>query len=793
MNKDNNKFRTNQMPDQRVTVNEKQQKSWYIPMGLYNKAYCESYNTDRGAIQTMYNIANGIINVNDYEKVTNPFHSDNPKLKHFPATMRNHDIIQPILLRHIGEYIKSNFKPIVGINNADSVNKRMEAKRKHMQPILEQVLADALKEFSNGEIELSNATPEGGQKPDIEKAEASFESNWKDERAKTAQGVLNYLRDELDLDEMYVNSYVHWITAGQFYTYKDVRFDKVITSSVHPLEYYPILNGESYIEDTNQGMRKFKMSLNDIISFFRDVLTLDDIKYIENTLLKLNYNSASLHLANAIISDRYGNAYEFFKNKYGDKDVDINITNDEGLIDIAHMVWTTQTQIQILVYDNGLGEMKKKEVDINYTLDLEAGDLHLEKEWVNEMWEQYLIGDEALGLFTIPQPVTVQRHEINNTSRVKNPYGGKAFMYDGLMNPSIVRPLIPYQVIYNIIHYYRELAIAKNQGKILILPKGLLIDDDEISQEEAVYYMKSDGKLYIDETADGFNAAQQAIRQVDLSDASYIQSLSQILMELKEEAWESVGMNRQRYGDTYASDGKGTNEQAIYRAAMGTAPITEVFNQARYKDYMALIDNAKVAFLDDDNELKPLGNYLNDDGRLEYLSIYPKEFLESEIGLYVASFQRDKDKIEQYKQVAFAASQNGAFELGLEAIEFENPHKLKEVLKKWRQAEDAKEQQAQQAQQEANKIQQEREDARFQTEQETIRYVADVKAKSTIEAAAVRVEVTALQNEQRDAEQNAKLHIEEAKTTSKERTDKYKADKQHLTAIQTKKNEPKKK
>jgi len=213
---------------------------------------------------------------------------------------------------------------------------------------------------------------------------------------------------------------------------------------------------------------------------------------------------------------------------------------------------------------------------------------------------------------------------------------------------------------------------------------------------------------------------------------------------------------------------------------MGSTPITEVFNQARYKDYMALIDTAKVAYLNEDNSPVSLGNFVNPDGRLEYLSLYPQDFLESEIGLYVASFKRDKEKIEQYKQVAFAASQNGAFELGLEAIEFDNPHKLKRILKNWRKAEDTKAQQQQQMQQEQIKLQQDREDNRFNIEQETQRYIADIRAKSTVDAAAVRVEVTALQNEDRDADRRSAEAISEATNQAKERSDKYKADKQLL-------------
>lgn len=774
----NKSYSTTQRPNQRVSVHEKQQKRWYIPNGEFNIKYCESHNTDKDVIDTLYRAANGIIDVNDYNYVTNPFHATNPKLKQYPAKLRNHDIIQPILLRHLGEYLKADFKPIVGINNADVVSKKMEAKKAHMKPILDTVFADEMARATDGAVSLSAQTGENEQAPNPKAVEEEFENSWKDERAIRGQAMLNYLRDELNLDHKYISNYVNWLTAGQYYSYTTVKNDKVYHVSVDPREAYPVLNGSEFIEDCNMFMRKYKMSLNDIGSYFRDELEQKDLEYVEQMMSDLNYERGSLSMSNALVSDRYGNAYEYFKGKYGNEGVDISVVDDEGLIDVYHTVWTTQTQIQILVYADNLGRMQKKEVTIDYKLDLEAGDLHLEKEWVNEMWEQTRIGDEALGLYTVPKPVATQRHEVNNTANVKCPYGGKAFMYEGLMNPSIVKPLLPYQVIYNVLYYHREMAIANNVGNILVMPKGLLVDDDEISQEEAVYYIKADKKLYVDETADNFSNAQQAIRSVNASDAEYIRTISEILAQTKEEAWDSVGMNRQRYGDTYASEGKGTQEQAIYRASMGTAPITEVFNQARYKDYMALIDNSKVAYLEDDNEAKTIGSYLNDEGRLEYLTIYPKEFLESEIGLYVASFTRDQEKIQQYKEVAFAASQNGAFELGLEAIEFENPHKLKEILKKWRLAEDKKEQQQQQAAQEAAQAEKEHELNMLQSKLDTEIEVAKIRASATVDAAAIKVEVTAMEGDIRNNEQVSKEKIEDAKNVSKERTEKYKTDSQ---------------
>ena len=763
-----NKFNDFSLPNQRVSDKAKQQKKWFIPTGRYVIEACISANPNKNKQAILYNVANGIINEDEYKYVTNPFHSDNAKLKHFPAKMRNHDIIKPILLRHIGEYLKTSFKVIVGVNNADVENRKMEAKLLKMQPYIDELLTAIL----DKKTDVNNQQEQQAAINKLEEAQAKFDDNWLDKRAIQGQQVLDYLRDSLDLDSKYVTSYVDWLISSQFYTHTDVRHDRVTFESISPLEYYPVMNNSDYTEDNNMGMRKYKMSIYDIQSEFSELLDDKDVKFIKDIMINNSSSNGRINVSDAIKADRFGNAYEFFKQTYGaSHNENVTFTDNDSLVWVYHYVWTTETKVQVLVYQDGLGQMQKKEVSVDYELNEAIGDIALESKYVNEVLEGYRFGEDVLGLYTKPRTIATQRHELNNTSSVKIPYGGKTFMYNGLMSASIIEPLVPYQVIFNILHYYRELAIAKNKGKLMILPKGLLSDDAEVSQADAIHYMKADGTVWLDETSDNFTTAISGIKAVDLSDSAYIVGLSNILREIKEEAWDLVGMNRQRYGDTMASEGKGTTEQAIYRASVSTAPITETFNAARMKGYMGLLDNAKVAYLSED-ETKTLGSYINGDGRLEYLTIAPKEFLESDLGVYVASFTRDKDKIEQYKQVAFAASQNGAFELGIEAIEFENPHKLKSILKEYRKLEDQRTQAQQEARQQELKLAQERDDAKFKEQEDTKRYIADVNKESAVEVATIKADIANVQKESANVIADKKANTERYKADLKTTVDK---------------------
>ena len=771
------------LPNQRVSFSAKQKRDWFVPTANFKINECLSNSTDKQLIQAEYNAVNGIILESDYTYVTNPFHSQNEKLKQFPAKMRNHDIITPIVMRYVGEYIKQKYKPIVGINNADVPVQRRKQEFEQVKPIIDKLFAETLVAKGGGGM-----LPDGGQgvqqeqqqqqqqpKPQPTYAEriTRITANWADFRVKQGQQALSLLTDKLELNDKYWGAFLDWITTGQYYSYKDVYRDDVRFEVIHPSEAYPLNNGETWVEDMSAFLRVYEANIFDIYTNERDELDEKDKLYLEERINQFNSGSSKIQLNEAFYSNRFGDVYEdISKFKMGTSS---NFCKNDGTIKVYHQVWKSLRKIGVLEYMDNLGVIHQKEVSDKYKLKKEFGDVRITYEYVPEVLEIKRYGDEHTGVWTKPKRVTVQRNEINNTAAVKLPYGGRCVLLPGLINHSVVKILLPYQVIYNIIHYYREMAIANNVGKILVLPKGILVNDDEITQEETIGYIKSDKKLYVDETADGFPNAIQALKSIDASDAQYITGLSQILVEIKEEAWDSVGMNRQRYGDTYASDGKATTEQAIFRASIGSAPIVEVFNLSRSKDNLSLLDFTKYAWASDD-EIKPLGSYISEDGRVEFLTITPRSYIESDFGVYVKNATEEQDRIQAYKELSFSASQNGAFELAVASIEAESPAQLKSAITAWRELEDdrqkAQAQQAQQAQQQALQAQSELQAKVF--EHELLK--TNIQSETQIETALIKADSVDNQTSNKRDSDSEKHDALRDESRIKADTEKYKAE-----------------
>ena len=56
-----------------------------------------------------------------YKKVLNPYNATKEKWTKFPATMRNYDIMNGVIRRYVGEYIKNPHDFIVSAGDATTV------------------------------------------------------------------------------------------------------------------------------------------------------------------------------------------------------------------------------------------------------------------------------------------------------------------------------------------------------------------------------------------------------------------------------------------------------------------------------------------------------------------------------------------------------------------------------------------------------------------------------------------------------------------------------------------------
>ena len=708
-------------PRQRVSGAEKSKQQWYANCIDYVIAAGLSSN-DRADTETKLAILHGDIPNSFYKKTLNPYNSNNEKYTRFPATMRNLDIMNDIVRRYVSEYQKGIHEFIVGANNPEIVLQK-EAKLKAQLAILAQQAFQ--QEFEKRLQELQNqAQAEGGNPQEVSPQEAmpdpeqfvkDFNEKYIDDNSKQAQDVLDYIRSITEDNIMYLSAFFNYCTLGECYTYTDVRDGQIIKENVPVIEAYPVPNSKFFVEDFDMFARKMLLSYPQIIDMFDEVLDKRDREFLQ----KYYDTTGSATTRTKLLYSQYFEQYpdgcekltkeerELFKKEA----INIAETNN-NLFEVWHVVWRGEARRGIVTYTTEMGIVSQKVVDEDYELNEEAGDISVEWKYEQQIYEGYRIGNRYSAVYPIKaRPILYQREN-------KLPYNGVMEILPLMGKFSIIKLITPYQIMRNIISYHREMVIAKNKMLILLLPESLVASDTE----DKIYKMAADGVLLVDDSEDTTAQKTSNIRMLNANLGTYISELTNLMEAIKQEAREMVDMNMQRYGEIAQSAGNGTTQEAIARSSMGSVIINTVFDEVRRRDYQRDIDYAKFAFIEGLEV-----SYFDDTYKQRYLSLDVNSFTNTMASVICKNDQKEQEKIQQLKQWAFSAAQNGDLDMAIAAITGNNVTQIKATVSKFMEIKRQHEEQMKQADQMLEQAKQQNEIAKIQAKGEQDRLTKELE------------------------------------------------------------------
>lgn len=692
-----------QFPQQKVSGEEKAKPKWYANSIDYIISLGQSMN-DRSDDEIKLRVLHGDIPKEFYKKTLNPYNASQEKYKHFPATLRNYDIMSDIVRRYIGEYFKGNHQFIVGANNPNIVINRDAALKKKITEAAEQAFQQ---EFQKRYQQLVQQAQQQGQSPDsVDPQNAmpdadefinNFNRDYIDKESKQGQDILDYVKDMTDDVVIYLTNFFNYCSLGECYSYSEIRNHKIYKESVPVLEAYPIPNNNMFIEDHDMFARKLMMSYNQIMDMFDNDLTDKDKTYLENYYSNYRDSSATRTLSYKEFYETYNNVCDKFSKDERNFFKQNNLApynNNSNLYEVWHVVWKGFAKRGILTFTNEIGMQDQRVVEEDYQLNPEAGDINIEWVWEQQVYEGYRIGTRYTGIYPIKaRPIAYQR-------KGKLPYNGIMEVIPYMGKFSIISIITPFQVLRNIIAYHQEMVIAKNKMMILMLPKSLIVND----AEDVIYKMAADGTLLVDDEDDAGGIKMQQVRMLNANMGQYITELTNLKEQIKLEARELVDMNAQRYGQIAQSAGASTTQNAISQSSTGSIIIFQMFDEFRRKDYDRDIDYAKLAFIDG------LDVAYNDktNGKRHYLSLDVNSFINSDYSVTVRNTAKEVDKVQQLKQWAFSAAQNGDLEAALAAITGDNVSAISDSIKQFtelkRKHEEAMKQVDQQIQEQANQM-----------------------------------------------------------------------------------------
>ena len=756
-------------PQQRVPYSEKQKADWYansidyiIDMGL-------SCN-DRNDTERKLDILHGNIPNEFYKKTLNPYNSNNEKYTRFPATMRNLDIMSDIIRRYVSEYFKGIHEFIVSASNPEIVIKKSaklreeigvmasQAFKQEFERRLQQMQADATQQG----IPPEQINPQEAM-PNPEEFMQNFNEKYIDDESKQGQDVLNFVRSITSDAMIYLSAFFDYVSLGECYTYSDIRGEKIVKEHIPVIDAFPIPNGEFFVEDHDMFARRQFMSYPQILDMFDDVLTKEDRAYLEKYY---DYSSASgpTQLMYSKFFEYYPDVCEKFTKKerelFKNEGVRVEAVNN-NLYEVWHVVWRGYARQGILTYVNEVGLVTTKVVDESYKLDTKAGDISIEWAYKPQVYEGYRIGGRYSAIYPIKaRPIAFERDG-------KLPYNGIMEVIPYMGKFSIIKTITPYQIMRNIFAYHREMVIAKNKMLILILPKSLVSNNSE----DVVYRMAADGVLLVDDSEDANSQKMANIRMLNAQMGDYIAQITQLMEATRQEAWDTVDMNAQRYGDIAQSSGVGTTQEAIARSSMGSVIIVQVFDEMRRRDYQRDIDFCKLAYIDGLDTA-----YLDADGNRHYISLDVNSFVYSTYGITVKNDAKEQDKLQQLRQWAFSAAQNGDLDMALAAITGDNISQIKATVQKFNEIKAQHEEQMKQvdAQLKEEEIQNKLREIEAKGDQD--RQLEELKFQHEMALKYVDVDMSMLGSAGGDEVEQAKNRLAAAAEDNRTRTEQAKID-----------------
>lgn len=654
-------------PNQRESITTKLKPEWYEPNMRYWVTLAKSLNDKADTVRNL-NAANGIVDAETYGYLLKPLSNlpDTTAIK-LPGEIRDIDFITPIKEKNIGEYVELPYSYQVNVNDPDITFKRRADVRALIEPIINEVMQQAVTEVSKQE------QPQPINPAEIQTKIDKAIKSWIDERVIHADNTIKWANTVNKFEEKRLQAFYDWWATEEVYIYLYIDNGEFYYDIISPTEGYPILSGKDYVEDGDAFIIHRRMSINQIYTYYEPKMSAADKKYVD-AIIKKDYNAKSpdYFVNNNIYKDIYGRKIINTNTGRPYNNSDSLLFSSNDIIDEHILFYVTQVEKNILTRLNELGQMTESIVPNDYTTDPMNGDISIRKEWINEVWKQVMLGNIESGLFIKPEPAPLQIY--NSRGDVKLPVVGKKGLLKGVNINPVPKRILPSLALYRIINLHIERSLAKYKGATELIPLGMLNSTGD--PKGTMFYKLADNTIIYDETKFSVRDAKEGYNVIgNNSLSSYIRDLIEIRETIKSEAWDLANMNDARFGQAAASATVRNNEQNLYRAKLGSVLMITQFHNVLSRLHEMSVEYGKVVY-----ESGLSGTLFNQERQPVYFNIPGGALSDTQIGVSVVNSILEKQKLQDFKDLAFSAAQNQEFDLAAEAISGDNIPAIKKAI-----------------------------------------------------------------------------------------------------------------
>jgi hypothetical protein len=391
------------------------------------------------------------------------------------------------------------------------------------------------------------------------------------------------------------------------------------------------------------------LSMSEIIERYN--LTGEEVEHLNERALQNLRNNEYSPLAPALPDPQDPLWQLTFENvgDFANGGIDTNVFsfNSQHAFTCITAYWQSKKRIFKRTYMDEDGYQQEMFVSEDYKMDKEAGDVSLEELWINEWWKGVKIGAD---IYIDVEPLEfIDRAPIIGIINTSRNTQGK----------SLLDLLKPYQVLYNICMNQLWELLEKEIGVVFLGDMKVVPRKDSNDPIETMLWnAKNRGTLLIDTSIENTGGAVQfnQFSRLDLTRSAEIQVRIQLAQQLRQEAYQLIGITPQRLGAVQASEAATVNNNSLQQSFAQTETWFAWHDSVMREVYQTILEIAQYIELQ-----KPTStlNYLNSDLENVFLRITNNELLH-ELFVFVSSYAEDKQTLDQLKQLAQPAMQNGA-------------------------------------------------------------------------------------------------------------------------------------
>ena len=669
------------------------------------------YSTSRNRDIRNYQIYNGELNQGDYKYITEQYGLT------YPARLVNYPIITPKIDLLIGEEIRRPIDMKVTTVNKAAVIRKQDHKVSLMMRELLDEFHQEMRETMKVDVK-----EEGQGIPVPEDIETYMKYNYREMIEETAQDGLEYVTNRYNLKDVFKEGFRDLLVTSKEFHKVSIQNGDPYVRRVDPRNIIFDTSAHSdYLDDCSWVGEERWISVNEINDEFKDSLTTKDLEELDKM--------RNLY-AGGDIND-YNSGLEWIDTGHG----------RETRIRVVTAEWKSLRAIKFKLSENKYDPNRPFRKMVKDTYRKRKGD-RIETKWVDDVWEATKIGGKIL--------VNARRRD-NQVRSIDNP-GKTPLSYVGCVKgntsgspASIVDLLDNVQMLYNIVVYQIELAMARSGGKAVVYDVSQLPTNVGMDIQQVLYHLKTDGIIPINSKDEGNQMSSfNQFQQIDFTLSQSVQQLINLKVMLEDMAGQISGVTRQREGAVEKYEYVGN----VQRSVVQSSTITEswFYSHAEVKQRVLerLCNLMKVAWAGG----KKAGMILGD-GAYKFLNVMPDVALQ-DFGVYVGDSGKDDAMKQVVQQLAQAALQAGSVDLlgVIKVLRSDTMTEAEKVLEQAMSEMQKQQEVAMQQQQQAQQAAAEAEQAKFQAEaqlkqmdNEAKIQVAKIGSDSRLQVAKIQAEV----------------------------------------------------